>query len=80
MRCFDAYYQAGTAEEYLGRTIKELGIRNQVVLATKYTPRNSEEQLRACTGKEGIEKCIDDSLRRLDTNHNDLYIHAYMGL
>ncbi|MBD5094335.1 MAG: aldo/keto reductase [Subdoligranulum sp.] len=67
-------YQAGTGEEYLGRAVKELGIRDEVVLATKYTPRNSEELLQTYTGKAWIEKCIDDSLRRLDTDHIDLYI------
>lgn len=67
-------YQAGTGEEYLGRAVKELGIREKVVLATKYTPRNNEELLRSYTGKEWIEKCIDDSLARLGTDHIDLYI------
>ena len=71
-------YQAGTGEEYLGRAVKELGIRDHVVLATKYTPRLGEEQIQAYTGREWIEKCLDDSLRRLNTDHIDLYImHAW---
>ena len=71
-------YQEGTGEEYLGRAVKELGIRDHVVIATKYTPRNSAELLQAYTGKAWIEKCIDDSLLRLDTDHIDLYImHAW---
>ena len=67
-------YQDGTGEEYLGRAIKELGIRNNVFLATKYTPRNTEELLQKYTGAEWIGQCIDNSLRRLDTDHIDLYI------
>ena len=71
-------YQAGTGEEYLGRAVKELGIRDNIVIATKYTPRNNDELLQTYTGKEWIEKCIDDSLLRLDTDYIDLYImHAW---
>ena len=71
-------YQAGTGEEYLGRAVKELGIRDNIVIATKYTPRNNDELLQTYTGKEWIEKCIDDSLLRLGTDYIDLYImHAW---
>lgn len=67
-------YQAGTGEEYLGKAIKELGIRKKAVIATKYTPRNNGELLHAYTGKAWIEKCLEDSLKRLNTDHIDLYI------
>ena len=71
-------YQEGTGEQFLGRAIKELGIRDKVVLAKKYMPRNGEELLQKYSGAEWIEKCLDESLSRLETDHIDLYImHAW---
>ena len=67
-------YQDGTGEEYLGEAIRELGIRDKVVLATKYMPRSDEEQLEKYSGSEWIEKCLEGSLRRLGTDYIDLYI------
>ena len=68
-------YQAGTGEEYLGQAVRELGIRDKVVLATKYTPRFTDEEMEdGVSGGEWIEKCLENSLRRLDTDYIDLYI------
>ena len=70
-------YQDGTGEQYLGNAIRELGIRDRAVIATKYKPR-TPELLQQYTGKAWIEKCLDDSLTRLGTDHIDLYImHAW---
>ncbi len=70
-------YQNGTGEQYLGKAVKELGIRSKTVIATKYMPR-TQELLQQYTGKEWIEKCLDESLARLGTDHIDLYImHAW---
>ena len=70
-------YQNGTGEQYLGNAIRELGIRNKAVIATKYMPR-TQELLQQYTGKAWIEKCLDDSLARLGTDYIDLYImHAW---
>ena len=71
-------YQDGTSEEYLGRAIRELGIRDKTVIATKYMPRSTDELLETYTGQEWIEKCLHDSLKRLGTDYIDLYImHAW---
>ena len=67
-------YQSGTSEEFLGRVINEKGVRDKTVIATKYTPRNNPELLEKYTGAEWIEKCLDDSLARLNTEYIDLYI------
>lgn len=67
-------YQSGTSEEFTGRAIRELNARDRAVIATKYTPRNTPELMEAYTGSQWIEKCIDDSLLRLGTDHIDLYI------
>ena len=71
-------YQDGTGEQFLGKALKDLGIRDNAVIATKYMPRSSEELLQKYTGREWIEKCLNDSLTRLGTDYIDLYImHAW---
>ncbi len=66
-------YQSGTSEEYLGKVIKKYANREDVVIATKYSPRVGN-QLAQYTGKEWIHKCLEDSLKRLDMDYVDLYI------
>ena len=66
-------YQSGTSEEFVGRALRENVSRDQVVIATKYTPRNVN-QLDEISGKEWIRRCIDNSLKRLGTDYIDLYI------
>lgn len=67
-------YQGGTSEIFLGRAIKEYVDREDVVIATKYTPRALEQINKGITAREHIEKCINDSLQRLDMDYIDLYI------
>lgn len=64
-------YQGGTSEMYLGRAIKELAHREDVVIATKYFPRPKESDLSA---KEYISSCLNASLERLQMDYVDLYI------
>ena len=67
-------YQGGTSEIFLGKALKECAKREDVIIATKYTPR-SPAQIDAGIGpREHIEKCLNDSLQRLDTDYIDLYI------
>lgn len=61
-------YSAGTSEEYLGRAIKNYGVRNQVVIASKVY--FNEGRL----SKKAIMREIEGSLRRLGTDYLDLYI------
>lgn len=71
-------YQSGTSEIFLGRAIKELTNRQNVVIATKYMPRTQEQIKQGISAKEHIEKCLNDSLKRLDMDYVDLYImHRY---
>ena len=71
-------YQSGTSEIFLGRAIKELTDRQNVVIATKYMPRTQEQIKQGISAKEHIEKCLNDSLKRLDMDYVDLYImHRY---
>lgn len=62
-------YAFGTSEEYIGRAIKELGIkREDVVLASKVYFNEGN------LSKEAILREIDGTLSRLGTEYLDLYI------
>ena len=61
-------YSKGTSEEYLGRAIRELGVRDKVVLASKVY--FNEGRL----SKNAIFREIEGTLRRLGTDYLDLYI------
>ena len=62
-------YGAGQSEEYLGRALQ--GRRNKVLIATKFGMKMGEGQE---GGKPGyIRQAVEDSLRRLNTDHIDLY-------
>ena len=61
-------YSAGTSEEYLGRAIKRNVARDKVVLASKVYFNEGALSAKA------IEREIEGTLRRLDTDYLDLYI------
>jgi aryl-alcohol dehydrogenase-like predicted oxidoreductase len=69
-------YGGGQSEEFLGRALK--GRRDQVLIATKFGMKMGD-------GKEGakpayVRQAAEDSLRRLGTDHIDLYqIHRPDG-
>jgi len=71
-------YSDGTSEEILGRAMRELTLRDEVVIATKlYYPRRQDPNGRGLSRK-AIMIEIDASLRRLGTDHVDLYqIHRW---
>ena len=66
-------YQGGTGEEFVGRALRELAPRSDVVIATKYTPR-MPQQAGEISGADWIRQCLDNSLARLGTDYIDLYI------
>ena len=68
-------YQSGTSERYLGRAIRDFAKRNEVVIATKFLPRTSDEIEAGITGQRHIEKMLDKSLENLGTDYVDLYIY-----
>ena len=67
-------YQSGTSEQYLGRALKELAKREDVVVATKFLPRTPEEIEKGISGQQHIENMINMSLKNLGMDHVDLYI------
>lgn len=77
MRHFDtaAGYQQGRNEEMVGSVIKELGVRDKVVISTKQpSPDNSQNSAEA---KRLFIQGVEASLKRLQMDHVDiLYHHA----
>ena len=75
IRHFDtaAVYQGGRNEEMVGSVIKELGVRDKVIIATKQVMRNPTVSDSKRRFMEGVEA----SLRRLQMDHVDiLYYHS----
>ena len=71
-------YSDGTSEEFLGRALKDFTRRDEVVIATKvFFPMTQDPNGRGLSRK-AILTAIDASLRRLGTDHVDLYqIHRW---
>ncbi|URZ16416.1 aldo/keto reductase [Clostridium felsineum] len=70
-------YSNGTSEQYIGRAIKEYAKREDIVLATKFFPRTQDEIANNVSGKEHINKLLNESLRNLATDYIDLYIYHF---
>ncbi len=71
-------YSDGTSEEILGRAIKDFAPREEVVIATKVHGRMRPGPNGAGLSRRAIMSEIDASLRRLGTDHVDLYqIHRW---
>jgi aryl-alcohol dehydrogenase-like predicted oxidoreductase len=71
-------YSGGASEETLGQSFKNLGIaRSDVVLATKVYSRMGQGRNAVGASRGHIMDAVEASLRRLQTDHIDLYqIHA----
>jgi 1-deoxyxylulose-5-phosphate synthase len=72
-------YSLGASETILGRAIKELSKREDLVIATKvYFPMREGDPNSPGLSRKAIMREIDDSLRRLGTDYVDLYqIHRW---
>ncbi|MBQ9885445.1 MAG: aldo/keto reductase [Lachnospiraceae bacterium] len=68
-------YQSGTSEQYLGRALRSLAKREDVVVATKFLPRTSEDIKNNISGQQHIENMINTSLKNLGMDYVDLYIY-----
>src|SRR4051795_13270886 len=64
-------YSAGESEEIVGKALK--GRRDDVVLATKFFMPMGEDPNRRGGSRRWIVRAVEDSLRRLGTDHIDLY-------
>jgi len=66
-------YNAGESERIVGKALKESGCRDQVVLATKVYGKMGDGPNDQGVSRYHIIKACEDSLRRLQTDHIDLY-------
>ena len=64
-------YSAGESEEFVGKAL--VNRRESVVLATKFHNRMGPDINQAGNSRRWIMKACEDSLRRLNTDHIDLY-------
>ena len=71
-------YSDGTSEEIVGRALLEYARRGEVVIATKVNGRMHKGPNGAGLSRKAIFAEIDASLKRLGTDHVDLYqIHRW---
>ncbi len=68
-------YQLGTSEQYVGRALRDMARREDVVVATKFLPRTDEEIAAGINGRQHVANSIDTSLEHLGMDHVDLYIY-----
>jgi aryl-alcohol dehydrogenase-like predicted oxidoreductase len=69
----DVYGQDGLSERVLGNWLVARGMRDKIVLATKFRFTMGEGPNRSGASRYRIVKCCEDSLRRLRTDRIDLY-------
>lgn len=71
-------YSAGTSEEIVGKVLKDLAPRDQLVIATKVHGEMRKGPNGRGQSRKAILNEVDASLRRLGTDYIDLYqIHRY---
>ena len=74
-------YQDEESEKWIGEWAKERGVRDQLVIATKYTtfyPQNGEKIFANYQGQhaKSLRHSVDASLKKLQTEYIDLlYVH-----
>ncbi len=75
-------YTGGTSESMIGDYFRERGGRDRAVIATKFTFNASAGDPNAGgNGRKNILRAVEGSLRRLKTDHIDLYwLHAWDGV
>jgi aryl-alcohol dehydrogenase-like predicted oxidoreductase len=66
-------YGFGQSEEIVGKAIAESGKRSDIIIATKVALDWQDGNVFRNASKARIEKEMDDSLRRLQTDYIDLY-------
>jgi aryl-alcohol dehydrogenase-like predicted oxidoreductase len=75
-------YAGGESERIVGELLHERGLRDAVVLATKYSLGvRSGDPNAGGNGRKAMLRSLEGSLRRLGTDHVDLYlVHAWDGV
>ncbi|GAB4055523.1 aldo/keto reductase [Catellatospora paridis] len=69
------FYTAGESETILGRLIAAAGVRDRVVLTSKFTNTvDPADPNAAGNGRKHVIRALDATLRRLGTDYLDLYL------
>ena len=68
------FYSLGMSEEIVGRAVRDFGLRDEIVLATKVFRPMREGVNSGGLSRKAILYQVDQSLRRLQTDYIDLYI------
>jgi aryl-alcohol dehydrogenase-like predicted oxidoreductase len=66
-------YSQGASEEFIGRAVEERGARDRVLIATKFGKPMDENSSESRGSREYIRRAVEGSLRRLRTDHVDVY-------
>ncbi|MDX6915928.1 aldo/keto reductase [Pectobacterium carotovorum] len=67
-------YQLGSSERYVGKALRDLAKRDDVVVATKFLPRTGQQISDGISGQQAIAQSLDKSLQNLGMDYVDLYI------
>jgi aryl-alcohol dehydrogenase-like predicted oxidoreductase len=71
-------YAKGDAESIIGRTLKENSLRKHVLISTKVFPPTGPGPNDRGTSRLHVMQACEDSLKRLQTDHIDIYfIHRF---
>ncbi len=72
-------YTNGNSERWLGQFVRDAGVRDQVVIATKFSFNDSPGNPNAGgNGRKHMLAAVEGSLKRLGTDYIDLYLlHAW---
>ena len=72
-------YAGGRSEELVGQFIADRGLRDRVVLATKYGfSAEAGNPLAGGAGRKNLSRAVEGSLRRLGTDYIDVYwLHVW---
>jgi len=72
-------YTFGTSEKMLGRFIKASGVRDKVVVSTKFShPASAEGPMGGGACRNSVIRSVEQSLKRLDMDYIDLlFLHAW---
>lgn len=68
-------YQLGTSEQFVGRALRDMAKRTDVVVATKFLPRTENDIKEGIDGRQHVLNSIDKSLEHLGMDYVDLYIY-----
>ena len=73
-------YTRGVSENITGKALKDGSLRNQIVLATKFTTPMGDKPNQQGPSRYYLVRAVEDSLKRLGTDRIDLYQVHFMDM